>query len=102
MEVVGSDHLAQMNVVLPVTCVGPLDPIIVLVNISPNPDWLSKARKIRVNKLQVNGRYLVLTVKISIEEVLSFKGVEVVTKRKRILRSEQDCCGVKLDVFHFL
>jgi hypothetical protein len=53
MEVVGSDHLAQMNVVLPVTCVGPLDPITVLVNISPNPDWLSKARKIRVNKLQV-------------------------------------------------
>jgi hypothetical protein len=40
-------------------------------------------------------------VKISIEEVLSFKGVEVVTKRKRILRSEQDCGGVKLDVFPF-
>jgi hypothetical protein len=54
VEVVGSDHVAQMNVVLPVTCVGPLDPIVVLVNISPNPDWPTKAKKIRVNKIQVS------------------------------------------------
>ena len=53
LEVVGSDHVAHMSVVLPVTCVGPLDPIMILVNIAPNPDWLSKARKIRVNKIQV-------------------------------------------------
>jgi len=55
VEVLGSDHVAQMNVVLPVTCVGPLDPIVVLVNISPNPDWPKKASKIRVNKIQVLG-----------------------------------------------
>jgi len=53
VEVVGSDHIAQMNVVLPVTCVGPLDAVTILVNIAPNPDWPSKARKIRVNKIQV-------------------------------------------------
>lgn len=100
VEVKGSDHLAQMNVVLPVTCVGPLDPITVLVNISPNPDWLSKARKIRVNKIQV---YLIVTwtntLQISIEEILSFKASDIIQKKKRILRSEQDCHGVKLDVY---
>ena len=53
VEVVGSDNIAQMNVVLPITCVGPLDAIVILVNISPNPDWPSKARKIRVSKIQV-------------------------------------------------
>lgn len=51
-QVVGNDHVAQMSVVTPITCIGPLDPIAVLVNVSPNPDWLSKARKIRVNKIQ--------------------------------------------------
>jgi hypothetical protein len=51
-EVMGLDHVARMTVALPVTCVGPLDPINVLVNISPNPDY-PKARKIRVSRLQV-------------------------------------------------
>jgi hypothetical protein len=54
VEIVGSDHIAQMNVVLPVTCVGPLDAMVILVNISPNPDWPSKAKKIRVNRIQVS------------------------------------------------
>jgi hypothetical protein len=53
VEVVGRDHIAQMNIVLPVTCIGPLDPIMILVNVAPNPDWPTKARKIRVNKIQV-------------------------------------------------
>jgi hypothetical protein len=53
VEIVGTDHVAQMSVVLPITCVGPLDPITILVNIAPNPDWPTKARKIRVNKIQV-------------------------------------------------
>ena len=89
-EVMGIDHVARMTVALPVTCVGPLDPINVLVNISPNPDY-PKARKIRVSRIQV-----------SIEEVLSFKpthGCEPIIKRKRILRNELECAGVKLDVF---
>ena len=51
-EVMGIDHVARMTVALPVTCVGPLDPINVLVNISPNPDY-PKARKIRVSRIQV-------------------------------------------------
>jgi hypothetical protein len=51
-EVMGLDHVARMTVALPVTCVGPLDPINVLVNISPNPDY-PKAKKIRVSRLQV-------------------------------------------------
>jgi len=53
VQVIGGDHVAQMSVVTPVTCIGPLDPIIVLVKIAPNPDWLSKACKTRVNKMQV-------------------------------------------------
>jgi hypothetical protein len=53
MQVEGDDHVAQMSVVTPITCIGPLDEITVLVKIAPNPDWLSKARKARVNKIQV-------------------------------------------------
>jgi hypothetical protein len=62
VEIVGSDHVAQMNVVLPVTCVGPLDSIVILVNISPNPDWPSKARKIRVSGIQVSSKLTILTL----------------------------------------
>jgi len=102
VEVVGSDHVAQMNVVLPITCVGPLDTITILVNISPNPDWPSKARKIRVNKIQVfsteeRGSH----TQVSIEEILSLRpppGNEMITKKKRVLRTDLDCSGVKLDV----
>ena len=102
-EVMGIDHVARMTVALPVTCVGPLDPINVLVNISPNPDY-PKARKIRVSRIQVLLQCFPrkLTRKVSIEEVLSFKpthGCEPIIKRKRILRNELDCAGVKLDVF---
>jgi len=53
VEVVGSDHLAHMSVVLPVTCIGPLDPVVILINISPNPERLKKSAKIRVNKIGV-------------------------------------------------
>lgn len=102
-EVMGIDHVARMGVALPVTCVGPLDPINVLVSISPNPDY-PKARKIRVSRIQVLLRFLLkrLTAKISVEEITSFKpshGCEPITKRKRVFRNEVDCAGVKLDVF---
>ena len=105
VEAVGSDHVAQMNVVLPVTCVGPLDTIVILVNISPNPDWPSKARKIRVSKIQVySAEKRDLNIEVSVEEVLSLRpppGHEIITKKKRILRTDLDCSGVKLDVPEF-
>jgi hypothetical protein len=90
IEVVGSDRATHMSVILPVTCIGPLDTITILVNISPNQDWPTKARKIRVNKMQA-----------TIEEILSLKppsGTEIIKKTKRILRFEHDCQGAKIDV----
>lgn len=100
-EVMGLDHVARMTVALPVTCVGPLDPINVLVNISPNPDH-PKARKIKVSRLQVSLCERVEAYwKITIEEILSFKPsheCEPIIKRKRIVRHELECGGVKLDV----
>jgi len=105
VEIVGVDHITQMSVVLPVTCVGPLDPITILVNIAPNPDWPKKARKIRVNKIQVRtspDRLAYMERKqVLIEEIVTLKppsGDEIITKKKRVLRTEQDCSGVKLDV----
>jgi hypothetical protein len=53
-ETVGADHATQMNVILPVSCVGPLDDIVILVNIGPNPDWPRKASGVRVNRIQVS------------------------------------------------
>ena len=105
VKIVGADHLAQMSVVLPVTCVGPLDPITILVNIASDPDWPKKSRKIRVNKIQVwappGGPAYIERKQVSIEEVVTLKppsGDEIITKKKRVLRTEQDCSGVRLDV----
>lgn len=105
VEIVGADHIAYMSVVLPVTCIGPLDPITILVNIAPNPDWPTKARKIRVHKIQVTSKEHSLAymerIQVSIEEIVTLKppaGDEIITKKKKILRTELDCSGVKLDV----
>lgn len=49
-----SDHLASMAISLPRWSYGPLDPVSVYIKIYPNPDWMSKAKKISVQKITIS------------------------------------------------
>lgn len=48
-----SDNIVSLGMSLPRWSYGPSDPITVYVKLAPNPDWMSKARKVTVDKLTV-------------------------------------------------
>ncbi|EEQ91828.1 hypothetical protein RJZ56_000830 [Blastomyces dermatitidis] len=49
-----SDHLVTMGISVPRTSFGPLDPISVVIKLSPNPDWLNKARRVTIHKISIS------------------------------------------------
>ena len=81
-----SDHLVTLGVSLPRWSYGPLDPVSVYIKLSPNLDWLNKARKVTINK-----------VSIAIEEEVIFnpEGDEPSHKVKQIAKQSQTV-GVKM------
>jgi Arrestin (or S-antigen), C-terminal domain len=46
-----SDHLVTLGISLPRWSYGPLDPVSVYIKLSPNPDWLNKAKKVTIQKI---------------------------------------------------
>lgn len=48
-----SDNIVTLGMSLPRWSYGPSDPITVYVRLAPNPDWMSKARKVTIDKLTV-------------------------------------------------
>lgn len=50
-KLVTSDNLVHLGITLPRWSYGPGDPITVYIKISPNIDWLSKARKVTIDKI---------------------------------------------------
>lgn len=48
-----SDHLVTLSLCLERWSFGPNDPIEVSVRLTPNPDWMSKARKVSIAKIVV-------------------------------------------------
>ena len=81
-----SDHLVTMGISLPRWSYGPLDPISVYIKLSPNPDWLNKARKVTIQKIQ-----------IGIEEEVTYnhEGDEPSKKIRQIAKQTQNV-GVKM------
>lgn len=81
-----SDHLVTLGISLPRWSYGPLDPVSVYINLSPNPDWLSKAKKVVIQKIT-----------IGIEEEITFnpEGDEPTKKVSRIAKHTQPI-GVRL------
>lgn len=81
-----SDNLVTLGISLPRWSYGPLDPVSVYINLSPNPDWLSKAKRVTVSKIT-----------IAIEEVITYnpEGDEPTKKINRIQKHTQ-AVGVKL------
>lgn len=87
-----TDHLVTLGISLPRWSYGPLDPVSVYVKLSPNPDWMTKARKVTINKI---------TIGIDEEIIYNHEGDEPQRKVKTLVkRTEQ--IGVKLPPTGFL
>ncbi|KAI5795605.1 hypothetical protein EDC01DRAFT_58871 [Geopyxis carbonaria] len=46
-----SDHVVTLSTLLQRWSFGPHDPVEISVRLSPNPDWMSKARKVTISKI---------------------------------------------------
>lgn len=81
-----SDHLVTLGISLPRWSYGPLDPVGVYIKLSPNPDWMNKAKKVTVQKIT-----------IAIEEEITYnpEGDEPTKKVNRIAKHTQQV-NVKL------
>lgn len=81
-----SDHLITLSISLPRWSYGPLDPVSVYIKLSPNLDWLSKARKVTIQKI---------TIGIDEEIIYNPEGDEPSRKVKNIAKQTQ-AVGVKM------
>ncbi|MCJ1288091.1 hypothetical protein MMC26_007445 [Xylographa opegraphella] len=81
-----SDHLVTLGISLPRWSYGPLDPVSVYIKLSPNPDWLGKARKVTIQKI---------TIGIEEEIIYNHEGDEPQRKFKTLAKQTQTV-GVKM------
>ncbi|KKY24055.1 putative arrestin domain protein [Diplodia seriata] len=81
-----SDHLVTLGISLPRWSYGPLDPVSVYIKLSPNPDWMSKAKKVTIQKI---------TVGIDEEIIYNHEGDEPTRKVKCLTKTTQ-AVGVKM------
>jgi Arrestin (or S-antigen), C-terminal domain len=81
-----SDHLVTLGISLPRWSYGPLDPVSVYIKLSPNPNWLNKAKKVTIQKIT-----------IGIEEEITYnpEGDEPTKKVNRIAKHTQ-AVGVRM------
>ncbi|ETI21222.1 hypothetical protein G647_07567 [Cladophialophora carrionii CBS 160.54] len=81
-----SDHLVTLGISLPRWSYGPLDPVSVYIKLSPNPDWLSKARKVTIKKIEIG---------IDEEVIYNHEGDEPQRKTKSLVKKVENV-GVKM------
>lgn len=81
-----TDHLVTLNISLPRWSYGPLDPVSVYIQLSPNLDWLNKAKRVKIDKI---------TIGIDEEVVYNHEGDEPQRKVKTIAKQTQNV-GVKM------
>ena len=81
-----TDHLVTLGISLPRWSYGPLDPVSVYIKLSPNPDWLNKAKRVTVNKI---------TIGIEEEITYNHEGDEPQRKVKTLAKQTQTV-GVKM------
>ncbi|KAI9755742.1 MAG: nucleolar zinc-finger protein [Chaenotheca gracillima] len=81
-----SDHLVTLGISLPRWSYGPLDPVSVYIKISPNPDYLSKARRVSIQRIT-----------ITLEEEITFnhEGDEPTKKVNKLAKQTQNH-GIKV------
>ncbi|EGP84790.1 unnamed protein product [Zymoseptoria tritici ST99CH_1A5] len=81
-----TDHLVTLGISLPRWSYGPLDPVSVYIKLSPNPDWMSKAKKVLIQSI---------TVGIDEEIIYNPEGDEP-TRKVKTLAKHQQSVGVKM------
>lgn len=81
-----SDHLVTLGISLPRWSYGPLDPVSVYIKLSPNPDWLNKAKRVTIQKI---------TIGIEEEITYNHEGDEP-QKKVKILAKQTQSVGVKM------
>lgn len=81
-----TDHLVTLGISLPRWSYGPLDPVSVYIKLSPNPDWLGRAKKVTIQSI---------TVGIDEEIIYNHEGDEPVRKTKTLAKHQQSV-GVKM------
>lgn len=75
-----SDHLCTLNISIPRWSYGPLDPISVYIKLSPNPDWMSKAKKITIKSIMIS---------VDEEIIFNHEGDEEQRKLKTLAKTSQ-------------
>jgi hypothetical protein len=75
-----TDNIVTLGISLPRWSYGPLDPVSVYIKISPNNDWLSRARRVTINSI---------TVAIEEEIVYNHEGDEPQRKTKTLAKQTQ-------------
>lgn len=75
-----SDHLVTLGISLPRWSYGPLDPISVYIKLSPNPDWLKKAKRVTIQRI---------TLQIDEEIVYNHEGDEPQRKVKTLAKRSE-------------
>ncbi|KAL9610122.1 MAG: hypothetical protein Q9167_005168 [Letrouitia subvulpina] len=81
-----SDHLVTLGISLPRWSYGPLDPVSVYIKLSPNPDYLNKAKRVTIQKI---------TIGIDEEIIYNHEGDEPQRKVKTLAKQTQSV-GVKM------
>lgn len=81
-----SDHLVTLGISLPRWSYGPLDPVSVYIKLSPNPDWLNKAKRVTIQKI---------TIGIDEEITYNHEGDEPQKKVKTLTKQTQTV-GVRM------
>jgi hypothetical protein len=81
-----TDHLVTLGISLPRWSYGPMDPVSVYIRLSPNPDWLSKAKRVTISKI---------TMGIDEEIIYNHEGDEPTRKVKTLATTTQRV-GVKM------
>ncbi|KAI9821922.1 MAG: hypothetical protein M1827_002504 [Pycnora praestabilis] len=81
-----TDHLVTLGISLPRWSYGPLDPVSVYIKLSPNQDWLNKARRVTIQKI---------TIGIDEEIVYNHEGDEP-TRKVKTLAKQTQAVGVKM------
>ncbi|KAL8792105.1 MAG: hypothetical protein Q9195_005280 [Heterodermia aff. obscurata] len=81
-----SDHLITLGISLPRWSYGPLDPVSVYIKLSPNPDWLNKAKRVTIQKI---------TIGIDEEITYNHEGDEPQRKVKTLTKQTQTV-GVRM------
>lgn len=81
-----TDHLVTLGISLPRWSYGPLDPVSVYIKLSPNPDWLNRARRVTIQKI---------TIGIDEEIIYNHEGDEP-QRKVRTLVTRKETVGVKM------